>query len=173
MFGGRQPSGTTNYRRALREIMLIAGALALLVVTFNQLSYEALVHDLFLSWSWWRAAGWAVAGYVVGLAFSMNTSPDLRWPVFTWTRVRWLVWAATGSALLVWANYGTHLEGGDPLFSGGDRVADFEPTWQERDVAGARVFFMLALAGTAGAFVVQRVRCWHWHRTIAQYTRKS
>lgn len=52
------------------------------------------------------------------------------------------------AAFFAWATYGTHVEDADPLFGGGDVVADFTPSASERDRHGIVTFLvLLVLAG--------------------------
>ena len=54
-------------------------------------------------------------------------------------------------ALVSWAFYGTHVEGEDPLWGGGELISDFEPTPAERNQHGLTIClatFAIAAHGT-------------------------
>lgn len=44
-------------------------------------------------------------------------------------------------ALMAWGSYGTHTEGGDPMFGGGELIVDFVPTDKEKNEHGWTIFF--------------------------------
>lgn len=62
----------------------------------------------------------------------------------------WSVGVSLFLAALAWGNYGSHVEDADPIFGGGETVADFEPTDEERFQHALFIFVILGASTLVG-----------------------
>lgn len=53
-------------------------------------------------------------------------------------------------AFMAWSILGTHVEDADPLFGGGDRIVDYEPTLAQKNRHGTVIFLMSFGSACAG-----------------------
>jgi len=62
----------------------------------------------------------------------------------------WAIGVAVVSALLVYSSIGSHVEDADPLFGGGHRVMDYEPSNAERQQKAIFTGVCIGVAGVIG-----------------------
>jgi hypothetical protein len=92
--------------------------------------------------------------YSLARAAARLTKGTLIWPCFGALGLAGFLGMAAAF------NLGTHTEDSDPLYGGGDRVVDYEPTAKQRTERGWFVFLVTAAAAGAGLYKGHRQRRW-------------
>jgi hypothetical protein len=122
------------------EIVKVCALPWFLFYAFNDASFPAAV------WKPLSAllkAGIVVFAYLAGRHFA--TTYEEGWRNYL------LVFYTVGVITVVsWAGLGTHTEGADPLFGGGETFVDFIPKPGERDDHAVRIFLTLLIPALYG-----------------------
>lgn len=91
-------------------------------------------------------AGLVVIGaYYFGRYLSENNRPKWRNYLYVLVVVGFLSLAMCGS-------YGTHREDADPIYGGGEKVVDFNPTDKQRNEYGLKIFLSLVIPALYGVY---------------------
>lgn len=70
----------------------------------------------------------------------------------------WALAVSVGLAAVAWGTYGSHTENADPIFGGGEVVADFEPSAVQSLRYATFVFVVVGVASLAGTHIGLRQR---------------
>jgi hypothetical protein len=99
----------------------------------------------------WRPASFLFKGAIIGFAyFAGRHFADTHKE--GWKNYLILFYAVGIITVVAWAGLGTHTEGGDPLFGGGETVVDFVPTNVERANYAVTIFLSLFIPAFYGMY---------------------
>lgn len=128
------------------NVLYSAGALFCLYFVLDDLNWQLFVRHILLDWHWGRPV-MIILAYLAARTVFGEIVRGPHWQCFLYA-----FYGVSVFTLLAWATLGTHIEGGDPLFGGGQTVTDHVPTDIERDIAGASILLFIGLPALVGTW---------------------
>ena len=124
------------------ELVKLAVLAIPLTLMFEHTAFSEAGNEIFFDLA---TAGLIVAAYFAG-RFYADTYPD------EWRNYLAVIYGVAFITMLSWAGYGTHTEGGDPIFGGGETIQDFVPTDVERSNLAFTIFVKYSVAALYGVY---------------------
>jgi hypothetical protein len=108
----------------------------------NELSYSHIIDG---------AVSWLVKSLIVTASFywgrHLSSSYRRKWLICLS-----LLFFCGLFSLFLQSSLGTHIEDADPIYGGGERIVDFEPTEKQRTEYGLTAFLVLSVSSFYGVF---------------------
>jgi uncharacterized membrane protein HdeD (DUF308 family) len=95
---------------------------------------------------------------IIYMAFLLSRDSATRSKSPRWRLYFWAVLVSIGLAVFSSVMLGTHVEGSDPIYDGGDTVVDYEPTNEQRVKRGLFTFTLLVVPILIGIYKGLRLR---------------